>query len=288
MRNGEIDLLNNDLKTPYSDQYSLGLRTRLGEWNTSATLSYIHSKDGLILTLGNRYPNGDFFQNGGQPWNENPPGFGSLLIGNNGVETKTGQLLLSADKPYTQESGWGLTAAYTFSRARGNRGNDDRYGFDAATIADYPFLDLNAVPRHRLVLTGIYDLFWGISASAKLTLATVPPRNEAVSYDQYGGQPSENIRIVSVDAPGGKFIAGGDIFGTRQLDLSLSKDMHVTEALTVQVRGDLINALNFRNYDQYAIDWGQDGVYNPRASINQYGALSTSPRTLFLSARIIW
>ncbi|MBO9754682.1 TonB-dependent receptor [Xanthomonas phaseoli] len=283
-----INDLNNDLKTPYSDQYSLGLRTRLGEWNTSATLSYIHSKDGLILTLGNRYPNGDFFQNGGQPWNENPPGFGSLLIGNNGVETKTGQLLLSADKPYTQESGWGLTAAYTFSRARGNRGNDDRYGFDAATIADYPFLDLNAVPRHRLVLTGIYDLFWGISASAKLTLATVPPRNEAVSYDQYGGQPSENIRIVSVDAPGGKFIAGGDIFGTRQLDLSLSKDMHVTEALTVQVRGDLINALNFRNYDQYAIDWGQDGVYNPRASINQYGALSTSPRTLFLSARIIW
>lgn len=62
MRNGEIDLLNNDLKTPYSDQYSLGLRTRLGEWNTSATLSYIHSKDGLILTLGNRYPNGDFFR----------------------------------------------------------------------------------------------------------------------------------------------------------------------------------------------------------------------------------
>lgn len=144
------------------------------------------------------------------------------------------------------------------------------------------------MPRHRLVLTGIYDLFWGISASAKLTLATVTPRNEAVSFDQYGGQPSENIRIVSVDAPGGKFIAGGDIFGTRQLDLSLSKDMHVTEALTVQVRGDLINALNFRNYDQYAIDWGQGGIYAPRASINQYGALSTPPRTMFLSARIIW
>ncbi|NEL81230.1 MAG: hypothetical protein G3W61_33775, partial [Xanthomonas perforans] len=87
----------------------------------------------------------------------------------------------------------------------------------------------------------------------------------------------DNIRIVSVDAPGGKFLAGGDIFGTRQLDLSLSKDMHVTEALTVQVRGDLINALNFRNYDQYAIDWGDAGVYNPRVSINQYGAISTPP-----------
>ncbi|PPT96181.1 TonB-dependent receptor [Xanthomonas arboricola] len=288
IRNGEINLLNNDLKTPYADQYSLGLRTQLGEWNTSATVSYIHSKDGFIFTLGNRYANGAFFQNGNQAFGQTPQGFGNLIIGNNGVETKTGQLLLSADKAYTQESGWGLTAAYTFSRARGNRGNDDRYGFDAATIADYPFLDLNAVPRHRLVLTGIYDLFWGISGSAKLTLATVPPRNEAISFDQYGGPSSDNIRVVSVDAPGGKFIAGGDIFGTRQLDLSLSKDMHITDAVTVQVRGDLINALNFRNYDQYSIDWGSAGSYDPRVSINQYGAMSTPPRTLFMSARIIW
>ncbi|UAU34761.1 TonB-dependent receptor [Xanthomonas campestris] len=288
VRNGEIDLLNNDLKTPYSDQYSIGLRTRVGDWSNSATVSYIHSKDGLILTLGNRYPNGDFFQAGAQPWTQPPRGFGNLIIGNNGVETKTAQLLLSTDKAYTKESGWGLTAAYTFSRARGNRGNDDQYGFDAATIANYPFLDLNSVPRHRLVVTGIYDLFWGISASAKLTLATVPPRNEAVSYDLYGGPPSDNIRIVSVDAPGGKFLAGGDIFGTRQLDLSLSKDMHITDTVTVQVRGDLINALNFRNYDQYSIDWGNNGVYNPRASINQYGAMTTPPRTLFMSARIIW
>ncbi|KQQ83660.1 hypothetical protein ASF73_16655 [Xanthomonas sp. Leaf131] len=288
VRNGEINLLNNDLKTPYADQYSLGLRTQLGEWNTSATLSYIHSKDGFIFTLGNRYANGEFFQNGNQAFGQTPRGFGNLIIGNNGVETKTGQLLLSADKAYTQESGWGLTAAYTFSRARGNRGNDDRYGFDAATIADYPFLDLNAVPRHRLVLTGIYDLFWGISGSAKLTLATVPPRNEAISFSQYGGPSSDNIRVVSVDAPGGKFIAGGDIFGTRQLDLSLSKDMHITDAVTVQVRGDLINALNFRNYDQYSIDWGTAGTYDPRVSINQYGAMSTPPRTLFMSARIIW
>lgn len=138
------------------------------------------------------------------------------------------------------------------------------------------------------MLTGIYDLFWGISGSAKLTLATVPPRNEAISYDQYGGPSSDNIRVVSVDAPGGKFIAGGDIFGTRQLDLSLSKDMHITDAVTVQVRGDLINALNFRNYDQYSIDWGSAGVYDPRVRINQYGAMSTPPRTLFMSARIIW
>ena len=114
-------------------------------------------------------------QNGSQPWGHTPPGFGALIIGNNGIETKTTQLLLSAEKPYTKESGWGFTAAYTFSHAKGNRGGDEHYSFDAPTIDAYPFIDLKAVPRHRLVMTGIYDLPWGFTASAKVTLATPPP-----------------------------------------------------------------------------------------------------------------
>ena len=39
----EVDLMNNDLKTPYSDQFSLGVRNRFelwnNDWNTSATVS---------------------------------------------------------------------------------------------------------------------------------------------------------------------------------------------------------------------------------------------------------
>ena len=76
------------------------------------------------------------------------------------------------EKPYTQESGWGVTAAYTYTKARGNRGSDEHYAFDGETIDDYPFIYLHAVPRHRLVLTGIYDLPWGITASAKATIAS--------------------------------------------------------------------------------------------------------------------
>ena len=53
---------------PYSDQFSLGMRNRSADWNTSVTVSRIESKDGFVFTLGNRYPNGTFWRNGSQPW----------------------------------------------------------------------------------------------------------------------------------------------------------------------------------------------------------------------------
>ena len=105
-------LIHNDLKVPYSDQISLGMRNRLGDWNTSASVSRIHSKDGFVFTLGNRYTNGDFWQNRSQPWGNSPPGLaGPLLIGDNGIETKSTQVMLSAEKPFTEDSRWGATFA---------------------------------------------------------------------------------------------------------------------------------------------------------------------------------
>ncbi len=41
------------------------------------------------------------------------PGFGSLIIGQQGIKTRATQILLSAQKPFTQESGWGTSIAYT-------------------------------------------------------------------------------------------------------------------------------------------------------------------------------
>jgi hypothetical protein len=279
--NGELDMLNNNMKTPYSDQFSLGMRNTVGQWNTSAAIAYIHSMDGFAFTLGNRHADGSWWNANGQAWGEAPPGFGALILGNNGIETKTTQLLLSADKPYTKESGWSVSVAYTFSHAIGNRGGDEHYSFDAPWIQDYPFISLASVPKHRLVMTGIYDLPWGITASAKLTLSTPPPINAAINRDAYGGSLSDGMPLVlAVSAPG--------TLGVRQLDLSLSKDMHVTEHVTVQVRGDLINAFNASNLSGYNILWGNGGVLNPQVSTQPYGSQFTPPRTLFLSARVMF
>jgi len=116
---GEVDAINNHLKAPYSDQFSLGMRNKLGDWNTDATVARIIYKDGFAFTLGNRYPDGAFFQSGGQPWGNGVPGFGgNLILGGNGIENRTTQLLLSADKPYTRESHWGATSIIRSTRRR--------------------------------------------------------------------------------------------------------------------------------------------------------------------------
>src|SRR5690606_31205828 len=119
-------VLHNDLKTPYSDQFSLGMRNLLGDWVTEVTLSHEVSKDGLVFHLGNRRPGGEFFAPGttwGPHWNDaefGVPGYGRLIIGTNGLETRANSLELKVDQPYTPVSGWGMTLAYTFIDAEQN------------------------------------------------------------------------------------------------------------------------------------------------------------------------
>src|SRR5690606_29682610 len=147
----ELFMLNNNLKTPYADQYSLGISNEIGEWRTDVTVQRILAYDGFIFTLINRYPDGSFFQNGSQPWGEPVPGYANTILGSNGIKSRNTQLLLSADKPYDRESGWGLSLAYTYTDAKHNRKIDDNFAFDKPTIDQYPFIKVNDVPEHRFV-----------------------------------------------------------------------------------------------------------------------------------------
>jgi len=301
----EVDLVTNNLKAPYSDQFSIGMRNRVGDWNTSATLAYIASHDGLVYTLGNRYPNGAFWKDGGQPWGNGIPGFGSLIIGNNGLETRTKQLLLSADKPYTKESHWGATIAYTYSDTEQNNDNNDptdQYAFDYEWIGNYPFTS-SGVAKHRLVMTGTMDGPWGFVLGAKLTLATpIPDINQAcfgatpTNVDS-GGIAGSGCRAAAVAPPGnGRFLIGGKIFGYRDLDFQATKNFKIYGNLNAYVRFDLINAFNFNNYTAYLEKWGSNGVMNRQpvvyATTGTYDAtgipptITGYPRTVKLSMGI--
>jgi hypothetical protein len=283
----EVDLVNNHLKAPYSDQFSIGMRNKVGEWNTSATLAIVRSYDGLVYTLGNRYPNGDFWEHGSQPWGNGVPGFGSLIIGNNGLETRTTQLLLSAEKPYTKESHWGATIAYTYTHSRQNNDNNDptdQYAFDEETIGAYPFTGA-AVAKHRLVMTGTMDAPWGFVLGAKLTLSTpIPDLNLAC----IGANTPSGCLPVSIAPPGnGRFILGGKIFGYRDIDFQATKNFKIYHQLNAYVRFDLINAFNWNNYVNYLENFGANGVLNKTPVIyNPTGDITGYPRTLRLSMGI--
>jgi hypothetical protein len=278
-RGREIDLLRNDLKVPHSDQASLGMRNRVGEWNTSVVLSRIVSKDGFVYTLGNRRPDGSFFGNTpgdyGVPWGFGIPGFGSLILGKNGIESKSNSLLLSLEKPYTKESGWGVTVAYTYTDAKENRKTGEHYALDEPDITAFPWLRAYGVSKHRLVATGIVDGPWGMTYSAKLTLATPRPISDIACWGQAG--PCEPSAIA---APGASFLVGGPIFGTRQIDLAANKDLPLTESMSMYFRLDAINVFNFKNYSDYVTDWGSGGVFRGRATFNKAGNMYTVPRTI--------
>jgi outer membrane receptor protein involved in Fe transport len=277
----ELFMLQNDFKTPYSDQFSLGMSNQVGDWLTDATVQHILSHDGLVFTLINRYPDGSFFQNGSQPWGEPVPGYANTILGSNGVETRNTQLLLSAEKPYTKDSGWGASFAYTQSHARHNRNLNEAYAFDKPTIEEYPFIKSDAVPRHRLVMAGSMDGVWGITFGAKVVLESPIAKNNISCWGQQNPDGSTCTPVGFYPPATGKFLVGGDIWGYRTVDLQATKEFKLGDNFAVTARVNLLNAFNFHNYTSFNYDsFGSNGIYDPDISINRYGDIKYVPRTL--------
>ncbi len=268
----EVDMLNNHLKAPYSDQFSIGMHNRLGDWNTTATIARILSYDGFAFTLGNRYPSGAFWMNGGQPWGNGVPGFGALIIGNNAIETRTTQVGLSAEKPFTEGSGWGATIAYTYTNAVQNRDTNEHYSFDEEWLSQYPFITSNAVSKHRVVMTGEIKGPWNTIVGGKLTLATPVPVND--------------IACIGLTYPTGSGctpIAGKppETLGYRSLDLQVTKRFSLTDEQAIEIRADVLNVFNWYNYSDTNRSWGSGGVYNPNpVTYNTTGNITGYTRTL--------
>lgn len=251
----EVQLLNNDLKTPYSDQFSVGMRNIVelagAQWNTSAAIAHVRSYDGLLFTLGNRNPDGSFHgcDNGAQwscaPFDQPIPGYGNLLLVDNAIDTKLNQLLLSADKAYTEQSPWGVTIAYTFSDAKENRlstaATNEHYLFDLPSLDGQSFLRSAGVPRQRLVMTAMAGV-WGFTLSSKLTLATPEP---IAAVDCRAGDGNCKFASYTPD----------HTIGYKQLDMALEKVFDTGTSVKMRVRGDVFNVFNWNNFTQYNTDY---------------------------------
>lgn len=299
---GEVDMINNNIKAPYSDQFSVGVRNKLGDWSTSVTLARIIQYNGIIGSLGNRYPNGKFYNyenTVGTQWGgANVPGIGGLILFDNGKTNYDTQLLLSAEKPYTRESGWSMTIAYTHTHATQNRLYTDQYAFDLPGIQYYPFQLSSAAPKDRFVVTGTVDIPWGITLAGKVTLATPQPVTAicGVPHDQYGtnycgarpvgaqGEISNAWPVVGIPSGAGRFLVGGPMWGYRDVDLQASKNIDVGHGMNLQFRFDALNVFNFHNYAD-TLDYYPNqaaGLYRPY--YNKVGNIMGVPRTFKLTA----
>ncbi|HEV2286750.1 MAG TPA: TonB-dependent receptor, partial [Steroidobacteraceae bacterium] len=288
----EVDMINNNVKPPHSDQFSIGFRTRLADWDTALTFSDIKSYDALIGHLGLRYADGSYYSTNGNPWGAfgSLNGYGALILWDNAGIDENQQVTLSFNKAYTPASGWSASFAYTYSNAYQNNvagplnpyaGNPNGYLFDLPNPKDYPALPSTAVPKHRLVATGSYDLPWGLEISGKGEIASSTNLDTIlgcpVTCNPYGGTATP----IGVKIP--------NAIGYRDVDLSLAKHFNVWGEVKGTVRFDLLNVFNYANFDPNSATWTPAyGQPIPQPHYNGMGNIVGYPRTLNLTGQLTW
>jgi outer membrane receptor protein involved in Fe transport len=251
--NGEIWLIRNDVKLPFADQFTLGLRQALGQWNGEIAYGRVHAKNQFVWFGGNRDANGGYAT---QPFIDplwgGPNGYGTLILGDFVGETKTDSIYMKVEKPYTAASGWTATIAYTYSDAKTTNKEWDNGIFDwTYGKPGRGWNTSNLVDKHRIVGAFMTDKLmpWGMTFSAKGTWASGMPR-----------------RLL--DCRSGCSYAVGDAPSYRQVDIGLGKQIGWGEH-RFTVRADVLNLFNARNYSGF--DDGIGGKPAPKAPANHYG-----------------
>jgi outer membrane receptor protein involved in Fe transport len=277
----EVFMVNNNLKTPYSDQFSLGMRGNLfGEWKGEFSLSRIVSKDGFAWRLANRRDDGSFFDKGaswGAPWGFGIPGFGATIIGDNGIETKANSLYLKLEKP-KEDSDWGFALAYTYTNPETNRESGEVFALDYPTLADYGVHPANKVPNHRLVVTTIVTLPLEVDFSAKLNLQT--------DQTYYGTDCRAGWNACKFNT----FVPKG-AFTYKTLDIAFSKIIQTgawAPESNVTVRLDVLNLFNTVNHDGYETWFGGAGEDLPENFGKPNNSIAGSTRTMKLGLSWNW
>ncbi|MGD6191619.1 TonB-dependent receptor [Xanthomonas citri pv. citri] len=276
----EVYLIDNNLKTPYSDQFSIGMRNMVPlwgqDWFTDVTLSRIESHDGFAFVRGNRLPDGSFFQPGttsGVP-TDGPNGYSAIVLGTNGVETRNNQLALQVEKPFDEESGWGLTVAYTYSDAEENRQFGEHYALDRERIQDYGWREAGGIPKNRLVVTGIYELPYEIKLSGKLSLASQTAR-----YGQNCLAGNDQCQIIQFKPDG--------TLGYKEFSIAANKEWDTGGGVKFNVRADILNVFNWVNYATFNGDTGTLQDLNT-AYGTPTGVLASPMRTFRLAFGLNW
>lgn len=270
---GAVRFIDNDLKLPYSDQFSLGVRTTLDLVNLELGYSHIASRDGFGYLLGNRRENGQFFPDEGNadtPWSFTPAPYGNILLGTNGIKTDADSAYFKFGKRFTESSPWSLDATYTFTLSEENRNFNEYFSFDFPSFEDYPIIRSNGLRKHRLVVAGTADLRpYDITLGAKFQISS--PRYLQAFTSVVGDPNSRDVVATEAEAI--------DVWGFRQFDISATKYFDIgliNDDTRLWVRADVINVFNDRNYNGFNAVTGELNRSN--------FATDGFPRTIKLSA----
>jgi len=226
----EIFLLENDTKPLHSDQISAGVRQAAGPFSVAVTFSHIRSENGVGFYPANREVMGK------RNFLPVPGEFGNVLLSADDIQSRFTGIFVTAEKPYTEASKWGVSAAYTLSWSK-IRGDD--FNFDFPTIKDTPLTPGEADERHRLVLAGIVGLPEEFKLSTLMTFGTGVPFDIG---DASAGFDADQFRARRNS---GRYHT---LIEFKQIDLRIAKELQVAPKHRMSAFVEVFNLFNWYNY----------------------------------------
>ncbi len=286
----EAWLIANDIKVPYSNQWSLGVRQLISDWTVTATYAGQRGLDQVTLNWANfgLNPNGTCCTS----FDLGPHGFSNFIYSTNDGKTWYDALLLQIDRPYQRRTPGShrlgcRPRVYLRHALRRRRRQPRRRVFvpEHARHSQAP-VDRRRTTRCRATngivssLNGVTDLpyLWGIQLSGIGT---------------FGGKYRQDIGGAGrfnqgVYVQGGFTVPG--LFPYQNVNLRLRKDFYrlgATQAVGVTL--DLFNALNHNNLGCY--DTGnpnEPDVRHGRSVRSQMHAGCRSAHSTIFDRSSIW
>ena len=237
----EVFLMDNDIKPPVSDQWSLGVRQRLGTIVASATYSGTRTRNILTYIRGNRRPDGTCCLV--------VPGYSGVIVADlEGRDAWFDALYLQVERPFSAGGKrWGFTFTYTLGDARETGG--DQFSLDYPTAADYPVHPTSTDERHRVVTTGILGLPFDFIGSVYITLGSGTP----YTITDLSQGPTADLSHIKRNAgrPDQYDFIIPDAWAYRSVDLQLEKAFRFGGRNAVSVIFQAFNVFSFDNFSGY-------------------------------------
>lgn len=257
---GEVFLVQNDFEPPRTDQFSLGVRQKIGMFQTALTLAAGKTKGESSWYIANALTETGGRFNGPTPGSVGFPQFRNLIFfQNTDKERDYKAIYFTADKPYNAEDRWGVNIAYTYMDATQNGSRDSGYGafdFDYNVPGQSPEFPSNTDETHRIVASGTIGLPADFLLSGIVTLGSGLPYTVFDCPNAPAGGP--NI-CWNGGRPDKRAFLPGLNFAYRQIDLRLTKGFEVYGGQKVEFIVDAINIFNFTNYKSF-----DQGFNSPR------------------------
>jgi outer membrane receptor protein involved in Fe transport len=260
----ELFAVKNNAKPPVTDQFSLGVRQKVGIFQASVTGTYILGRNGYTHLFATRNASNNECCDTTIPRSF---GYANVLIGVDALDTRYYGAYFTLDKVYTESSGWGMNLSYTLSKAQQN--GNDLFSLDKETPDDYGWRDKPGSERHRIVFSGIVDLPWDFRFSNLTTLGS----GQAVTVTRGTDINNRSYETVYPD----KNCLG--VFAFCEVNFTLEKNFALFSGHELTLAADLFNAFNNKNFTSFdTLVTGEDAeLTNPKL-------LLTLPRRLQLRA----